>query len=60
MLADVLRSHPLISGFHHTAASKDKGQHLQSVFPPARVYGSPCNFGLAAKRIWRNISSGDG
>jgi sulfotransferase family protein len=48
MLADVLRSHPLISGFHHTAAPKDEGQHLQSVFPPARVYGGPGKFGFAS------------
>lgn len=49
LLADVLRSHPLISSFHDTSAPKDEGQHLQSVFPPARVYGGPGKFGLASK-----------
>jgi hypothetical protein len=39
----------MISGFHDTSAPKDEGQHLQSVFPPARTYGGPGLFGFAAK-----------
>ena len=49
LLAEALASHPLISGFHNTAAPKDEGQHLQSVFLPARVYGGPGKFGFARK-----------
>jgi Sulfotransferase family len=49
LLADTLRTHPLVSGFHDTPAPKDEGQHLQSVFPPARAYQGPGKFGFASK-----------
>ena len=43
----MLREHPEISGFHSTGAPEDEGQHLQTVFPAAKVYGGPGCFGFA-------------
>jgi hypothetical protein len=43
----LLREHPCISGFHGTPASEDEGQHLQSVFPPAKLFGGPGRFAFA-------------
>jgi hypothetical protein len=45
----ILREHPQISGFSNTGVPEDEGQHLQSVFPPAKVYGGPGRFGFAAE-----------
>jgi hypothetical protein len=47
LLARLLASHPEISGFSGTGAPADEGQHLQSVYPQASVYGGPGNFGFA-------------
>jgi|SRR5580704_1835267 hypothetical protein len=44
----ILREHPQISGFSDTGVPEDEGQHLQSVFSPANVYGGPGRFGFAA------------
>ncbi len=41
-----LRQHPLVSGFRNSDAPEDEGQHLQSVYPPARVHGGPGRFGF--------------
>jgi hypothetical protein len=41
-----LRKHPLISGFFDTCSPEDEGQHLQSVYLPARNYGGPGRFGF--------------
>jgi hypothetical protein len=43
-----LRDHPQISGFRHTESPKDEGQHLQSVYLPARAYGGAGLFGFKA------------
>ena len=43
----ILREHPQISGFRDTGAPEDEGQHLQSVFLPAKSYGGPGSFGFA-------------
>lgn len=43
----ILREHPEISGFRGTAVPEDEGQHLQTVFPAANVYGGPGCFGFA-------------
>jgi hypothetical protein len=43
-LAKVLAGHPQVSGFSGTPAREDEGQHLQSVYPPARVYGGAGRF----------------
>jgi hypothetical protein len=43
----ILREHPQISGFRNTGVPEDEGQHLQSVFPPAKAHGGPGRFGFA-------------
>jgi hypothetical protein len=42
----MLREHPEISGFRNTGVPEDEGQHLQTVFPPAKAYGGPGRFGF--------------
>ena len=46
LLAQCVRQHPLISGFQDTHAPEDEGQHLQSVYPPAKAFGGPGRFGF--------------
>ncbi len=46
-LFQILRDHPDISGFRDTGASKDEGQHLQSVIPSGKIYGGPGRFGFS-------------
>lgn len=41
-----LREHPSISGFRHTGAPEDEGQHLQTVYPTAMSHGGPGRFGF--------------
>ena len=36
-----LSEHPSVSGFTDTGAWEDEGQHLQSLYPPAKFYGGP-------------------
>jgi Sulfotransferase family len=43
----LLREHPGTSGFHDTPAPEDEGQHLQSVFPPAKLFGGAGRFAFA-------------
>jgi hypothetical protein len=47
ILFKCLKDHPEISGFHDTGVSEDEGQHLQSVYLPAKEYGGPGKFGHA-------------
>jgi hypothetical protein len=47
LLARLLAAHPEISGFSGTGVPADEGQHLQTVYPPASVYGGPGRFGFA-------------
>jgi hypothetical protein len=47
LLARLLAAHPEVSGFSGTGVPADEGQHLQSVYPPAKVYGGPGRFGFA-------------
>lgn len=47
LLFDILREHPLISGFSGTGVPMDEGQHLQSVYPSDKMYGGPGRFGFA-------------
>ena len=42
-----LADHSAISGFTNTGVHEDEGQHLQSVYRPAHVYGGPGLFGFA-------------
>lgn len=46
-LTRVLSAHPEISGFAGTGAKEDEGQHLQSVYPKAKLYGGAGRFALA-------------
>ena len=41
LLARCLAEHPLVGGFEGTGVPADEGQHLQSVYPPAKVFGGP-------------------
>jgi len=41
LLARCLAEHPLVGGFEGTGVPADEGQHLQSVYPPAKAYGGP-------------------
>jgi hypothetical protein len=49
LLANLIAEHPLVSGFRETGVPADEGQHLQSVYPPAHVYGGPGRFGFRAE-----------
>ena len=46
ILHSLLRENPAVSGFFDTGAKQDEGQHLQTVFPPAKHYGGPGRFGF--------------
>jgi len=46
ILFKCLRDHPMVSGFEGTGVPEDEGQHLQSVFSPARAYGGGSRFGF--------------
>lgn len=46
-LASALAQHSDISGLRDTRVREDEGQHLQSVYPRAKVYGGPGRFALA-------------
>jgi hypothetical protein len=43
-LTRVLAAHRQISGFSGTGVPEDEGQHLQDVYPSARVHGGPGRF----------------
>ncbi len=47
LLARLLAAQPEISGFSGTGVPADEGQHLQTVYPAAAVYGGPGRFGFA-------------
>lgn len=44
LLHRLLRAHPKISGFTNTDALEDEGQHLQDVYPIAKVFGGAGKF----------------
>jgi len=44
LLHEVLREHENITGFSGTGVPEDEGQHLQTVYPPAKAYGGPGKF----------------
>jgi hypothetical protein len=46
-LTRCLAAHGQISGFAGTGVEEDEGQHLQTVYPPARAHGGPGRFALA-------------
>jgi hypothetical protein len=41
LLHEIIREHPLISGFSNTGVPEDEGQHLQNIFEPAKAFGGP-------------------
>ncbi|MGL4173925.1 MAG: sulfotransferase family protein [Actinomycetota bacterium] len=43
-LARAIVQHPDVSGLTNTGVKEDEGQHLQQVYPAARVYGGPGRF----------------
>ncbi len=45
LLHQILREHPLISGFKDTGVSEDEGQHLQTILPTGLEMGGPGRFG---------------
>lgn len=46
-LTRVLATHPEVSGFAGTGVQEDEGQHLQNVYPKAKLYGGAGRFALA-------------
>jgi hypothetical protein len=46
LLFQLLRDHPDVSAFRDTGAKEDEGQHLQSVYEPARALGGEGRFGF--------------
>ncbi|MDQ1369803.1 MAG: hypothetical protein QOF20_2156 [Acidimicrobiaceae bacterium] len=46
LLFRLLRQHPLVSGFEGTGSPEDEGQHLQSVYQPAKALGGEGRFGF--------------
>jgi hypothetical protein len=51
LLHELLRAHPAISGFCNTGVPEDEGQHLQSVYLPAKAFGGAGMFGFD-ERAW--------
>jgi len=41
LLHKIIRNHSLVSGFSQTGVPEDEGQHLQTVYEPAKTYGGP-------------------
>jgi len=48
LLHQIIRDHPLVSGFRDTGVPQDEGQHLQTVYPPAKEFGGPGKFAFHA------------
>lgn len=46
LLHNIIRSHPLVSGFKNTGMPRDEGQHLQHVYPHDSEFGGPGKFGF--------------
>ena len=46
LLHEILKSHRDVSGFENTGVHEDEGQHLQTVYPPAKEFGGPGRFGF--------------
>ncbi len=45
-LTRAIAAHPDVSGFEHTGAEEDEGQHLQDVMPTGEQFGGPGRFAL--------------
>jgi len=46
LIHEIIKGHPAISGFSNTGVPKDEVQHLQSLFPSAKMLGGPGHFGF--------------
>jgi hypothetical protein len=46
LLHQILRTHPQVTGFYGTGVPEDEGQHLQTVYKPAKIFGGPGKFGF--------------
>ncbi len=46
LLHRCIAADPRVTGFSHTGAPEDEGQYLQSVYPPALLYGGAGRFGF--------------
>ena len=57
LLFQILRDHPEISGFKNTGVNQDEGQHLQSIYLPAKAYGGEGRFGFDPKSYLDEKSS---
>lgn len=49
LLHQILAEHPEVTGFRNTHVPEDEGQHLQTVYPPAKEFGGPGLFALHRK-----------
>lgn len=56
LLRRALLAHPRVSGFANTGVPEDEGQHLQTVFPPAAVFGGPGKFCFAEEAYLNDAS----
>lgn len=56
-LARTLATHPDISGLSGTGVREDEGQHLQRVYPKAKVYGGSGRFAFDARSHLTEASS---
>ncbi len=48
-MARCIAEHHQVSGFRGTGVEEDEGQHLQTVYPPARMRGGPGRFALSER-----------
>ena len=44
LLHEIIREHTEVSGFSNTGVPKDEGQHLQTIYEPAKSFGGPGKF----------------
>lgn len=44
LLHRMMQEHPDVSGFSNTGVPEDEGQHLQGVYPPAKLFGGAGKF----------------
>ena len=59
LLARLLAAHPEVSGFSDTGVDADEGQHLQTVYPAAKVWGGPGRFGFAPEAHFTEAQAGE-
>jgi len=55
LLHEIIREHSEVSGFSRTGVPEDEGQHLQTVYEPAKSFGGPGRFAFD-QRAYMNES----